>query len=388
MAAHVRPLVVHVIFRLDVGGLENGLINLINQMPSDRYRHAIVCLTEATEFSRRLQKSDVEIVCLCKRPGMDWRSFLEFFRVLRRLRPTIVHTRNLAALEYVVPSMLAGVPGRIHGEHGRDTYDLHGKNWKYLMLRRFLNPLISAYTTVSLDLKGWLEKVVGVNPSRLHQIYNGVDITRFSPALSGRPAIGPSGFLSSESLVIGTVGRMLPVKDQLTLVHAFMLLLTHSPELRSYLRLVLIGEGPLRTQALALLEEADLQDVAWLPGERQDIPELLRGMDIFVLPSIGEGISNTILEGMATGLPVIATRVGGNEELVADGQTGRLVPPSDPKALAEAIREYLPPSVLRLQHGQAGRQRVERLFSLQAMVEGYLEVYDAVGKGRPEPAVS
>ena len=150
-------------FRLDVGGLENGLVNLINQMPSDRYRHAIICLTDATAFAKRLQKPDVEIVCLQKSPGTDWGSFRDFYRTMKRLKPCLVHTRNLAGLEYLVPAACAGVSGRVHGEHGRDTYDLDGTNWKYLTLRRLLNPLVSRYTTVSQDLAHWLSNVVGLN---------------------------------------------------------------------------------------------------------------------------------------------------------------------------------------------------------------------------------
>jgi glycosyltransferase involved in cell wall biosynthesis len=140
----------------------------------------------------------------------------------------------------------------------------------------------------------------------------------------------------------------------------------------------MIGDGPLREDALQLLHNAGATQLAWLPGEREDIPDLLRSLDIFTLPSIAEGISNTILEAMASGLPVVATRVGGNPELVDEGITGLLPPASDPAALAAALQTYLDHPALVARHGQAGRKKIESTFSMDAMVKGHLAVYDAV----------
>jgi glycosyltransferase involved in cell wall biosynthesis len=171
---------------------------------------------------------------------------------------------------------------------------------------------------------------------------------------------------------------MEPVKDQPTLVRAFLHLLSTEPSWRDRLRLVLIGEGSLREDCRGLLRAAGAEALAWLPGERADVPGVLRAMDLFVLPSLGEGMSNAILEAMATGLPVVATKVGGNPELVEEGRTGTLVPSGDPVAMAGAIRAYLTDPDKARRHGQAGRRRVEAQFSLDAMVEGYLALYDAV----------
>src|SRR5262245_26906963 len=112
------PLVAHVIYRLDVGGLENGVVNLINSMPTDQFRHAIVCLAGYSEFYRRIERRDVPVFNLDKSPGNSPRMHWDLWRLFRRLRPRIVHTRNLAALEAQLPAALAGVPVRIHGEHG------------------------------------------------------------------------------------------------------------------------------------------------------------------------------------------------------------------------------------------------------------------------------
>ncbi len=371
------PLVMHVIHRLAVGGLENGLINLINYMPAKRYRHAIVSLTEHTDFRFRI-RPNVPIVALHKRHGQDFGVHWRFWQALRQLEPDIVHTRNLPTLECQIPAALAGVRGRIHGEHGRDIYDLDGSSFKYNLLRRALKPLTHRYTAVSANLANWLVQTVGVRPDRVSHICNGVDTGRFYPRNCSRCFPGPEGFASEDTLVIGTVGRMQTVKDQPTLVRAFVQLLATVPNAREHLRLVMVGDGPLRDESQELLRAAGAEHLAWLPGEREDIPEIMRALDVFVLPSLAEGISNTILEAMASGLPVIATRVGGNPELVIEGHTGMLVPAAKPVAMAEAIRTYITEGGKLVRHGHAGRNRVETHFSIEAMVKGYLSVYDSV----------
>jgi sugar transferase (PEP-CTERM/EpsH1 system associated) len=375
------PLIAHVVHRFDVGGLENGMVNLLNHMPGDRYRHAVICLDSFTDYHHRIRPGDVSFHALHKRPGKDPALHLRLWRLLRQLRPDIVHTRNLSALEGQLVAALAGVRARVHGEHGRDVFDLHGANRKYNVLRRVLRPLVGRYITVSRDLAEWLVDSVGVEPARIEQIYNGVDAVRFHPRAEGFRAVGPAGFFTGSEIIIGAVGRMVAVKDHLTLVRAFIELIGRSPDLRKRVRLIIVGEGPVRAECLALLAEAGAESLAWLPGERDDVPDLMRTFDVFALPSLGEGISNTILEAMATGLPVVATRVGGNPELVDEGVTGTLVPVGMHRALAAALRTYVDDIALARQHGANARKRAEERFSIDAMVAGYLAVYDAVLAG-------
>lgn len=367
-----RPLIAHVIFRLAVGGLENGLVNLINRTP--QFRHAVICLTDYTDFHRRICHDAVSLHALHKREGHDYAVLLRLFRLLRELKPDIVHSRNLAALEAQLPALLAGVRGRVHGEHGRDVHDLDGSRRGHRWLRKAFRPLVRRYIPLSRDLERYLRDDIGVSEPKIAQIYNGVDAARFHPA-SERAAVLPDGFAPPGTVVIGTVGRLAAVKDQITLVRAFITLIEREPPLRARARLVIVGDGELRTQARALLEQSGLTALAWLPGTRDDVPELMRAMDVFVLPSLAEGISNTILEAMASGLPVLATRVGGNSELVAEGATGMLIPAAQPAILAEALAIYIDDEALRRRHGAAGRARVEREFSMEAMVARYVEVY-------------
>jgi sugar transferase (PEP-CTERM/EpsH1 system associated) len=382
------PLVAHIIQRLAVGGLENGVVNLINHMPEDRYRHAIICLADTTDYSRRIKKKDVAVFALDQRQGHDLGVHSRLLKLLRRLRPAIVHTRNLAALEFQAIAALAGVRGRIHGEHGRDMYDLDGTNRKYNLLRKAVRPFVQHYTAVSIDLARWLVDTIGVRPDRVTQIYNGVATDKFRPRERAYGRFGPDGFLTPNSFVIGTVGRMEPVKDQITLTRAFIQLVRASPEAHERLRLMMIGDGWLRLPAIEVLRNAQIEDLAWLPGERDDVPELMRSMDLFVLPSLREGISNTILEAMATGLPVVATRVGGNPELVEAGNTGELVSHSDPLAMAGAIDSYFRAPEKGFDHGKRGRNIVETKFSMEAMVTGYLKTYDTLLHAKSIPVAN
>jgi len=365
------PLIVHVIYRLQVGGLENGLVNLINHMPRERYRHAIVSLTDVTAFRQRIRRGDVDIIALHKAPGQDWGLYPRLWRLFRRLRPRIVHSRNLAALEAQVPAWLAGVPCRIHGEHGWDVTDLDGS--RYRRLKRLLRPFVGHYIALSGHLESYLRDQIGVPAHRLTRIINGVDTDRFRP--DGPTAALPEALAGTDLVRIGTVGRLEAVKDQGTLLEAFVRLRDLDPQAFPRLRLVLVGEGSLRAELEARARTAGVAEQVWFAGARDDIPELLRALDLFVLPSRAEGISNTIMEAMATGLPVVATAVGGNDELVRDGETGRLVPAEDPEAMARALQGFRDASVRR-HMGMAGRARAESAFSLAAMVNRYLEVYD------------
>ena len=374
-AQDTRPLVAHVMYRFDVGGLENGIVNLINHMPHEAYRHAIISLTEITDFRKRIMRDDVEFIALNKPPGHALWIYPQLYKLFRELRPAIVHSRNLGALEVVVPAWAAGVPVRIHGEHGRDVGDLDGSRKKYQWVRRIYQPFVTHFIALSRDLEHYLTDKIGIRPAKVSQIYNGVDAARFHPAGLRQPMEG-CPFSDPAFWIIGTVGRMQTVKDQTTLARAFIRALEIAPELKDCLRLIMIGDGPLKAQSQSLLEKAGLRERAWLPGERNDVAEILRGLDGFVLPSLAEGVSNTILEAMASGLPVIATDVGGNRELIDAGTTGELVPVSDVEAMANRIVEYVCNRERAQRAGQAGRVAVEQKYSLTAMVEQYQGLYD------------
>jgi sugar transferase (PEP-CTERM/EpsH1 system associated) len=376
-----RPLILHVVLRFSIGGLENGVVNLINRMPGETWRHGVVALTEVSEsFRERVKRADVSYTSFNKPPGHAFWLYPELFRFFREQRPAIVHTRNLAALEAVVPAWAAGVPVRIHGEHGRDVSDLDGSKRRYQWVRRIYRPFVQQYVALSRDLEKYLIERIDVPSSRVEHIYNGVDSERFRPRSGGRASIEGSPFNDPFLFLVGTVGRMEAVKDQTNLARAFVRALAMSPAAARRLRLVLIGDGPQREEVEAIVRAANVGSLVWFAGERDDVAELMSGLDCFVLPSLAEGISNTMLEAMASGLPVISTRVGANADLMEDGLSGRLVPRANPQAIAEEILKYLTEPVLARRHGHAGRQIVERRFSLARMVADYETMYQRLLK--------
>lgn len=368
--------VVHVVHRFDTGGMENGMVNLFNNMDAGKFEHIVVTLTDFSEFRQRITAQPVEFHALHRRLGHDLAWMPRLWKLLRKLNPDLVHTRNLSALEAQFVAAAAGVHATIHGEHGRDVFDLHGKNRKYNLMRRAAQPLVSHYIAVSRDLAGWLKDTIHVPERKIHQIYNGVDCVKFHPRSQKRPDVFPPGFLPENGFVIGSVGRMAEVKDYPTLVRAFIRLVRDNAGAERRARLVIAGEGVARQQCLQLLAEAGVSDLAWLPGERHDIADIMRALDVFVLPSLNEGISNTILEALASGLPVVATRVGGNVELVEEGINGCFFEPGDEAELAQALLTYFQDTALIAQQGSEARKRVEKRFSIPAMARAYEAVYE------------
>jgi len=287
-----------------------------------------------------------------------------------------LHTRNLSALEAQLSGLLAGIKHRVHGEHGRDIDDVDGTNPRYVLLRRLFRLVVQCYIPMSKDLETWLINQIKVPKNKITQIYNGVDLSRFKIIKEKPLDLLPIDFRSPDLMLIGTVGRLDPVKDQITLVQAFIHLVKTYPAVKNKVRLVLVGAGVLQPKLQELSLEAGINDLVWFAGERNDVANIMQTLDLFVLPSINEGISNTILEAMATELPVIATDVGGNPELVINNQTGYLVPKQTPIAMAEAFKHYLDNLDLLIFHGKAGRARCESTFSLNRMVTDYVNVYD------------
>lgn len=370
------PLVVHVVHGFSVGGLENGLVNIVNRMPAQRWRHAIVSLTRISgRFAERVQRSDVQFIELDKRPGHLVRDYPRLRRLFRQLRPAVVHTRNLGALEASVPAWAAGVPVRIHGEHGWNREDPDGRRRRYRYVRRLYRPFVHRYVALSCHLAEYLEHQVGVSPLRISQIYNGVDTERFRPA-EARQAIAGCPFGDPADFVTGWIGRMDPVKDLPTLLHAFAFARQRAGG-GARLRLALVGDGPARASVERLVEALGLRDHVWLAGERADIAHVMQGLDCFALPSLGEGISNTLLEAMASRLPIVATRVGGNGELIESGMTGLLVPPGDARALATALLAHVSDRTRARRQAKAARRVAETRFSLTRMVSDYCGLYES-----------
>jgi len=363
------PRVVQVIPSLQVGGLQKTVVRLVHHF-GPRIEHLV--LTPAGDGPLRTTFPEgVPVLSMAERRLSGKWNALGMACIFRAYRPDIVHARNWTCIDAIVGARLAAVPIVIHGEHGREASDPEGRNRFRRRARRWLSPLITRFVPVSRDLSRWLVNEVGIPAEKVTQIYNGVDTEAFTPGTrdSARLALG----IPDDCLVIGTVGRLDPVKDHHGLVQAF----RQVAESRHCL-LFIVGGGPGRPELERLLRATGLGDRVRLLGERHDVSLILPALDIFTLPSLGEGTSNAILEAMATGLPVVATRVGGNPELVEDGISGTLVEPRSSDALARGFRCYLDDPALIRKHGAAGRRRALKDFSLDRMLAAYEALYATV----------
>lgn len=384
-----RAHVVHVVHRLDTGGMENGVVNLVNRLPADRYRHTIVPLTSAGAIASRITNRDAVVAPLGLRPGPLAAALPALWRRFRALNPSIVHTRNVGTLEAQIAAMLAGVPVRIHGEHGWEVHDLVGSSAKLLRTRRWLRRFVHQQIALSTPTFEYLRDRVGVPVDRLASICNGVDTDRFRPRAEE----------THSEIVVGYVGRLADVKNPSMLVEAFERaherVAQHDPALAGRLRLTFVGDGPLADALRARVAASPLHDAISFTGDRDDVAERLRGFDVYALPSLAEGISNTLLEAMASGIPCVATRVGGNAELVEEGRSGVLVASGDVQSFADALTTYLLDPARRATHGARARARAVEHFGIDRMICAYDALYacclmrrDAVPNGWTLPGVA
>ncbi len=384
-AAEPRPLhVCHVLLRLGCGGMENGLITIANGLRGEGMRHSVVCLDTASTFRDRLAP-DVPVHTLAGRYRGDMGKYRALWRVLRELRPDIVHTRNLATIDLFPVVLAAGVRRMVHSEHGVDLLEADGSPLKYRLVRRLGARVIPAYVALSRGLRDWMAGENGIPRRKIRVIVNGVDTARFRPPADAAAKSRARAALrvpDDGATVIGSLGRLEAIKDHANLARAFVALARQRPDLAARAVLLVGGEGSCRGEVRGILDEAGLGDRLVMAGYVADTPGFYRALDVFVLPSKSEGTSNTVLEAMASGLPVVATDVGENARLVAAGETGAVVPARDPGALAAALVAYLDAPERARRHGAAGRARVCGEFSLDAMLEAYAEVYRGVAGAR------
>ena len=372
--------VCHVLLRLTYGGMENGVVTIANRLRDDGIRHSVLCIDGATAFRHRLA-DDVPVRNL----EDSYRSQLGKMRAvraaLRELRPDVVHTRNLPTIDLYPAVLAAGVRRIVHSEHGVDLLEAEGSPLKYRLVRRVGGLIIPAYIALSGGLRDWMAGENGIPARKIRVIVNGVDTARFRPPTdegertAARQALGIE---DPNAVVVGSLGRLEAIKDHENLAQAFVALIEARPELAGTAVLAIGGDGSRGAAIRAILDAAGLGERLVMPGYTSDSPGFYRALDLFVLPSRSEGTSNTILEAMASGLPVVATDVGEARRLIDPGTSGALVPPRDPGALAAAIGSYVSQGECRAAHGRGARERAQDLFGLDAMLAAYRDVYRGV----------
>ncbi|MGM9515716.1 TIGR03088 family PEP-CTERM/XrtA system glycosyltransferase [Roseateles sp. DB2] len=379
MKTDSRLHVMHLVYRFSSGGLENVVTQLINGLPRDRFRHTLVALTEVDPVYRsRIETPDVQCIALDKQPGGPLPYWPRAWRLFREQAPDVLHSCNLAAMDFLPMAALAAVPRRIHAEHGWDVSDPGGSNLKNRRNRRLMAPFVQDFVAVSDQVRDYLRDIIQVPPARIQLITNGVDTARFRPMQTSDAWPAGLPFQRGEHLLVGTVGRLDPVKDQARLIDAFARLQALGEEACRRARLVLVGEGPLRQALGEQVAQLGLQDRVYFAGQRQDVPAVLRALDVFVLNSVTEGTSCALQEALATGMGIVATTVGGNAAVLGQGSAGHLVPPSDTMALTQGLRQALAQRldpVARQAQQEAARERAMNAYSLQAMLARYERLF-------------
>jgi sugar transferase (PEP-CTERM/EpsH1 system associated) len=363
-----RPTsVVHLVLTLNIGGLEKVVYDLAHFADRENFPVRVLCLAEAGDLGPAFEQIGVPVESLGVHGQGTLKAIAALARRLRALRPDVLHTHNAAP--HIVGTLAgrwAGVPVVVHTRHGAHGYS----GWKSQFANRLATFLTHRMVAVSAATAEVARSHDRISEMRLEIIRNGVDLDLYQPA---------DGGLRTGCLRAIHAARLTsPVKDQPTLLRAVRLVVNQVPEFH----LTIVGDGPDRPSLESLCDELCLrQHVAFL-GHRHDMPELLRGADLFVLSSITEGLPMTLLEAMAAGLPIVSTDVGGISELVRVGQTGLLVPPQSPEALAAAILELVRDPLRAADMGRAARRRVEDEFDVRRVVAAYEGLYQKLFRER------
>ena len=367
--------VMHVVEAFGVGGgVENGIANLIERLDSRRFEHVLCAVFHAGPKTERYPLERVPLVCLEQKRARARSQVGPLVRTMRQVKPDLVHSRNWGAIEAVFAARWAGCRS-IHSEHGVEA-DQSAEPWRRRWLRRAAYATADVVFSVSHELQESLARRSGF-ARKIGVIHNGVDTRRFRPDAPAGQRFRSELAIGEDEFVIGCMGRMNPVKDYQTMVRAAEIF---SRACRSW-RLLLVGEGPERTKLENVVAGSDaLRGRVQFLGMTDRVVELLNALDVYVLSSITKGISNSLLEAMATGVPVIATRTGGTPEVVVDRQSGLLVPAAAPGELAESLISLYRQPQERQRLGAAGRRRAKEQFSLDSMVQKYEEMYAGLAR--------
>ena len=356
----------HVIAAAEMGGAERVALELSELQRAQGIDVRVVSLaplgksTLVEEFRDR----HIPLEAVPKRPGFDLSLVPRLAARFRQLRTTVVHTHNPQPIIYAAPAARLVGAGVVHTKHGVNP-DVGRRLW----LRRRGASFSHTFVAVSEETAREALRNKEVSPRKLRVILNGIDPGRFRPNQEAASAVRSALRIDTSAAVLGTVGRLCAVKNQ------SLLLRSAAPLLHEGAWLIVVGDGPDREALETLAAQLGISErIRWL-GERIGVPDLLASMNVFALPSQSEGLPLVILEAMATGLPVVATAVGGVSSVVDEGETGFLVDAGDESAMRERLRQLLSNRELASTLGLRGRARVLRDFSSDRVGREYSHLY-------------
>lgn len=353
---------------LDLGGLQQVVLNLCRTLDRSRFDIAVLCLRERGRYAEDIEALGIPVYLLEQKPkGVDYFGFLKVARLLKEKRIDVIHTHNTQAFfDGTLAAIFARVPTTIHTDHARSFPD----KTRYMIAEWAMSQFAYKVVGCSEHTSQQLIEYEKISARKIVTIPNGIDPSRFEITFdkaSKRRELG----IAPEGPVIGLAVRLSDQKGVTFLLQAMPEILHHHPDTT----LLIVGDGELKTDLQREAETLGISARVIFCGPRKDIPELLKLLDVYVLPSKWEGLPMVILEAMATGCPVVATNVGGNASAVINGQTGTLVPSEDPKALSSAIIPLLTSSQLRAQYAAAGRALFDAKFSAHIMTRQYEQLY-------------
>ena len=359
----------HFIQGLEIGGLEIMVVSLLERIDRSQYRPSICCYDSLGSLSQGLSEKGIGVHLLKRRPGIDYLYPFKLARYLRKSKIDILHLHNPTALFYgTLAGKIAGIPCIIYTEHGRDF----SSSSKVKIANRILCRMVDKIVVVAECGKRYLVEHEGVNEKKIIKIYNGIDSKKFGTRQEVTLIRRELGITDDQSL-IGIVARLDPIKNHTCLIRAMKIIATRLPEAV----LLIIGDGALRSELESLTAKLQLQNHIKFLGARNNIAELLSVMDVFVLSSLSEGLSLTLIEACAAARPIVATDVGGNAEIVEHESNGLLVPSDQPEVMAKAILEILNDKGKSKLMGEMGKKKFEEEFTLDVMVKKYKDLYES-----------
>ncbi len=364
-----KPVVCQVLHSLHVGGAELLARDFARQSQED-VTTVFACLDEVGSLGEELRSEGYTVQLIGRRDGFDYQASRRLARLWRSSRVSVVHAHQYAPFFYSALGRLpGGRPSIIFTEHGRAFPDFRRPKRiaaNHLLLRR-----CDRVIAVGDHVRQALIENEGIAADRVDVIYNGIDVGKYQASQTIRATSRRSLGLSEQEVVVLQVARLNPLKDHATALRAMARLRSSHP----HVRLFIVGDGEERPAIQQLISQLELANTVHLLGVRSDVDQLLPAADIFLLSSVSEGIPLTIIEAMATGLPCVATNVGGVAEVIVAGKTGLLATAGDDAVIAGHLASLADSSELRHQYGVAGRQRAHDLFDARQMHARYQQLY-------------
>ncbi|NOX87874.1 MAG: glycosyltransferase family 4 protein [Calditrichaeota bacterium] len=361
--------IVHLVNFLSPAGKEVGIVKLVNALDESKFSSILIVLDRAFD-TLKLDQNKTKLIELKKGEGNDFSLIKKLKKIFREERVDIVHTHSWGTLvEGILAAKIARVPVVLHGEHG--TFH---RDFKRRIVQRLFFSLTDQVLSVSALLADDISRQIGIKREKIYTILNGVDVKRFSPDAEKRDYYRRKLNVSDSDIIIGTVGRPMKVKN-----HRLMILALKRLKEKGYpVRFAIVGDTPkfsLRAELESLAKKLKVSDFVDFLGFQSDIPGFLNSFDIFVLPSLSEGCSNVIQEAMATGLPVVASNVGGNPELITHNFDGILFASDSVDELVHALIGLMENPQKAKKLAQNALKTAREKFALRKMVENYQNLY-------------